>query len=125
MDNKKTGQIGEEAAVGFLEKNGYQILEKNFRTKLGEIDIIAKEKDTVCFIEVKFRQEAFLDSPLDAITPFKRRKLSQVALMFLKQHNLLEVSARFDVVSIETDNQGHSDIHLLKDAFELVSSYRY
>ena len=123
--NKKTGQHGEDLAVDFLTKNGYHILEKNFRTKLGEIDIIAQDQDTISFVEVKSRTDALFGSPLEAITPFKRKKLSRAALVFLKQHRLFEAKARFDIVTIEADESGSHNVHLLKNAFELARPYGY
>ena len=123
--NKRIGRQGEDLAVDFLKKNGYQILEKNFRTKLGEIDIIAQDRDTISFVEVKSRTDATLGSPLEAITPFKIKKLSQVALLFLKQRNLFDSKARFDVVTIEKDAQGNQNIGFYQDVFELANRYGY
>ena len=123
--NKQIGRRGEDLAVEFLKENGYQILEKNFSTKLGEIDIIAQDHDTISFIEVKSRTDSTRGSPLEAITPFKRRKLSQAALLFLKQRNLFEAKARFDVITIEKDALGQPTISFYKDAFELASRYGY
>ena len=83
ISRRIAGQMGEGLAADFLMKKGYRILERNFRTKLGEIDIVAKDKDTICFIEVKSRTDFSFGSPLESITAFKRKKLSQVALSYL------------------------------------------
>ena len=125
ISRRIAGQMGEGLAADFLMKKGYRILERNFRTKLGEIDIVAKDKDTICFIEVKSRTDFSFGSPLESITAFKRKKLSQVALSYLKQHNLFEAEARFDVVTIEDHAEGKPCIHLFQNAFELTSRYGY
>ncbi|MGD9137398.1 MAG: YraN family protein [Desulfobacterales bacterium] len=74
-------------AVWYLKKNGYKIIEQNYRTKLGEIDIIAKEKKTLVFAEVKSRRSMRFGNPKWAITPKKQRTLSMVALSYLKATN--------------------------------------
>jgi len=119
------GRQGEDQAVSLLEHHGYAILERNFRTRLGEIDIIARQGDVICFVEVKTRTNRNQGSPLEAITFWKQRKLSQMALLYLKQKRLIEVSARFDIVSIQKDPNGQQTISLLKNAFDLSEGYRY
>lgn len=119
------GKEGEALAVAFLKKHGYRILEKNFKTPLGEIDVIALDGDTVCFIEVKTRTNETYGSPFEAISRFKQRKLSQSALLYLKRKNLLHQKARFDIVAVARDEQGEYQASILRDAFELNSSYGY
>ncbi len=116
------GQKGEELAVGFLKKNGYKILLKNFKTKLGEIDIVGLDRDTYCFVEVKTRSSLKCGEPKEAVSFFKQRQISKAALLFLKENHLLDAKARFDVVSIiYSDNVPTFD--LIKNAFELEESY--
>jgi putative endonuclease len=118
------GKAGEEAAIEFLEGKGFRILQRNFKCALGEIDIIAKDKGTICFIEVKTRAGLNKGLPQEAITRAKQRKLSQVALSFLKSRNLLDSSARFDIVCILYGRDA-TQIELLQDAFELNARYSY
>ncbi len=121
-ENLSLGKSGEEAAVKFLKENGYKIRERNYRTKLGEVDIIAQDKDTICFIEVKTRLSDRQGSPAESVTSFKQRQISKAALIFLKEKNLLDEKARFDVVSIMY-REGSSQIELIKNAFELEERY--
>ena len=116
------GKSGEETAAGLLKKNGYKIIVRNYKSKLGEIDIIAKDKDTYCFIEVKTRHSDRFGMPSEAVLKSKQRQISKAALMFLKQNNLLDKKARFDVVSIiYSKDRPHLD--LIKNAFELDERY--
>ena len=116
------GQSGEEVAIDLLKKNGYKILVKNYRTKLGEIDIVARDKDTTCFIEVKTRQTEKFGLPQEAVFRSKQKKISKVAIKFLKDNNLLDKKARFDVVSVMY-KEGIPKIDLIKNAFELEGEY--
>lgn len=118
------GRKGEEEAVNLLKENGYKILLRNYKTKLGEIDIIAFEKDTYCFVEVKTRNSLRFGSPSEALSGFKQRQISKAALKFLKENNLLGKKARFDVVSIiYADDKAKLD--LIKNAFELDQKFTY
>jgi putative endonuclease len=94
------GKESESAAVRHLKKNGYKILEQNYHTKIGEIDIIAKDKQTLVFVEVKARKSHFYGNPKWAVTFKKQRKISMVALYYMKATKQNNVKARFDVVSI-------------------------
>ena len=100
-----------------MKKNGYRILERNYVCKLGEIDIIAKEKDTLTFIEVKTRTSNLFGPPQLSVTPSKQMQLSKAALYFLKEKRLGDVKARFDVVAIVLGPRGE-EIELIKDAFD-------
>ncbi len=118
MEKKELGRKGEELALRFLKKKGYRIIEKNYVCKMGEMDIIAKEKDTLAFVEVKTRTSTEFGPPQLAVTPSKQRQLSKVALNYLKEKQLEEAKARFDVVAILLAQKGEK-IELIKDAFEL------
>ena len=120
MPNKRQryGQKGEEIAARHLEKCGYQILEKNYRTNLGEIDIIARDKDFIVFVEVKARQTESFGNPKEAITADKQRKISRVALQYLKSSRQFEARARFDVVAVQP-SEGCRRIEVVKNAFDL------
>ena len=113
------GKKSERLAAEFLKRTGYRILETNYRSKLGEIDIIAREKGTLVFVEVKARNTSRFGSPKVAVTPAKQRKISMAALDDLKRSGQTEASARFDVVAIDTAS-GKIDIEVIKNAFALA-----
>jgi putative endonuclease len=121
MQNKqqKFGESGENLAVWYLKKNGYKIIEQNYRNQVGEIDIIAREKKTIVFVEVKSRRSIRFGSPKWAVTPQKQRKISMVALYYLKTTRQINAKARFDVVAI-TANRDEPQIEIVKNAFELA-----
>ncbi len=118
---RQFGKESEEMAARYLKKKGYRILEQNYRTALGEIDIIARDKRTIVFVEVKARRSFSFGSPKAAITPKKQRKISMVALSYLKAAGLERASARFDVVAINAyAPEGGPEIEIVKNAFELA-----
>ncbi|MBW2568490.1 MAG: YraN family protein [Deltaproteobacteria bacterium] len=117
--NQQFGKMCEAIAVEHLKKHGYRILEQNYRTKIGEIDIIAKDKETLVFIEVKARKSYRFGNPKWAVTPKKQRKISMIALYYLKAIKLRDVKARFDVVAIHPIH-GDQSIEIIKNAFELA-----
>ncbi|MFH1621650.1 MAG: YraN family protein [Candidatus Omnitrophota bacterium] len=117
------GKKGEEAAVKLLRQRGYKIIERNYKNKLGEIDIIAQDNNILCFIEVKTRTNLKFGYPQEAITVTKQKKINKVAISYLKQYNLLNISARFDVISVVLNNQNKFDIEIIKDAFSLEERY--
>jgi putative endonuclease len=121
MLNKRQqfGKESESLAVRYLKKNGYKILEQNYRNKIGEIDIIAKEKGTLVFVEVKARKTHVFGNPKWAVTPKKQRKISMVALYYLKATKQTHVKARFDVVSLSLAKD-NPQIEIIKNAFELA-----
>ncbi|MFH0790547.1 MAG: YraN family protein [Candidatus Omnitrophota bacterium] len=116
--NLDFGKAGENRAEVFLKQNGYKILVRNYRTKLGEIDLIAKDKNTVCFIEVKTRLDNKFGLPVEAITNTKQRQIIKTATVYLKENNLLEKRARFDVVSVIGAGEGQKT-EVIKNAFSL------
>ena len=119
-NNQKFGKKSESIASGYLEKKmGYKILEKNYRTKIGEIDIIAKDGNSIVFIEVKARRTLFYGSSRYAVTFGKQKKISMVALYYLKTKKLSNLKARFDVVTINYSKQV-PEIEIIKNAFELA-----
>ena len=119
MSNKSLGTFGESLARQYLQSQGYQILEVNFRNKLGEIDLIAQDGKTICFVEVKTRQNLAQGQPYEAITPWKIRKLTQMATFYLKhKFRTLEILSRFDVISIVQGNDNSTKIEHIKNAFD-------
>jgi len=120
MSNRgKIGKKGESIAVAYLELSGYTILKLNYRNRLGEIDIIAKDKDTIVFIEVKARTSNRFGNPKWAVTLKKQEKISKVALSYLKEQKQIQVKARFDVVAVSF-SKTPPGIELVKNAFELA-----
>jgi putative endonuclease len=117
-EKKELGKKGENLALRFLKKKGYRIIEQNYACKMGEMDLIAKEKDTLVFIEVKTRTSMDFGPPQLAVTEFKQRQLSKVALNFLKEKKVEDAKARFDVVAILL-TPGREEIELIRDAFDL------
>jgi putative endonuclease len=115
---REIGKRGEDAAARYVEKEGYKIVERNFTCTLGEMDIIALDGKTLCFIEVKTLSSKTYGPPEISVGIHKQRKLSKVALAYLNQHYLHDIEARFDVIGV-TLSQGCERIELIKDAFEL------
>ncbi|QTA87364.1 YraN family protein [Desulfonema magnum] len=113
------GKKSESVAAAHLLKNGYRILEQNYHTNRGEIDIIAKEGDTIVFVEVKARRSDHFGNPKWAVTPKKQTKISMAALDYLKTTNQSNTKARFDVVAIRS-KKGDISIEIIKNAFELA-----
>jgi putative endonuclease len=110
------GQDGEDSAVAALRRAGYAIVDRNFRTPIGEIDIIAREGETLCFIEVKRRRDARMGHPAEAVTREKQRRLARTAEWYLARHGLFGSPARFDVVAI-LDSPTGPRVELFRDAF--------
>ncbi len=118
-----TGHEGEEVAVRFLQKRGYVILARNFRTARGEVDIIARQKDTLVFIEVKARSGSQFGTPALAVDPRKQEKISRVALLYLSQEYPEGCPCRFDVVTVQQGPDG-SEVALFQNAFDLSARVR-
>lgn len=111
-----TARIGEELATNFLKKQGYKILERNFRKGYGEIDIIAIDHGTLVFIEVKTSSSNFLNTPLEHINYFKLKTLTRGAYFYKSIHPELPVPLRIDAVSVVLDkNTKNSKIELVKN----------
>ncbi|MGD9307767.1 MAG: YraN family protein [Desulfosarcina sp.] len=113
------GRRSERLAVEYLKRLGYRIIETNYRSAVGEIDIIASEKGTLVFVEVKARSSNRFGSPKAAVTATKQRKISMAALDYLKRSGQADSRARFDVVAIDTAS-GNTDIEVVKNAFALA-----
>ena len=114
------GRSAEAQAVRYLEGQGYRILARNVRARFGEIDVVAKEGATLCFVEIKARSSDRFGLPEEALTADKRRRLIRLAQWYLQRTRLTEgLAIRFDVLSILSDSdQGPTRIRLIKGAFE-------
>ena len=117
---QKFGKFGEDLAVRFLKKQGYRILQQNFRCRFGEIDIIAKDRDVLVFIEVKSRRTDAFGHPKTAVTKAKQEKISKTALHYLQLHHETDCRARFDVVTVNAASAGKPDVEIIKNAFDLA-----
>lgn len=114
---KELGIRGEETAVAFLREKGYRIVERNFRCPLGEVDIIALQKEYVVFIEVKTRSSRAFGLPQEGVNRRKQLKLRKLAEYYLKHKGMSDYNCRFDVVGIEVDQHGYSKVEVIQDAF--------
>lgn len=102
-DRQDLGQLGEKLACEFLRKNGYKIIDQNFRTRGGEIDIVAEEGEMLVFVEVKTRTNRMFGLPEEAIDARKQHKLAMTAECYLATHHLYEKNYRIDSVAVEID----------------------
>lgn len=124
--NKLFGSRGERTAATFLKRQGFRIVERNYSTPWGEIDLVALDGTTIVFVEVKTRSSLVAGRPEEAVTLDKQKKLTQMALAYLKKHQLLEHSARFDVVAIVwPKNAREPEIRHLRNAFEPVGKWQF
>jgi putative endonuclease len=117
MKRRETGIQGEQLACDFLGKNGYRIIQRNFRCPGGEVDIVAQQKDTLVFVEVRTKSSRHFGTPEESITPAKMEKLRNVAAYYWQSCPNLPESWRIDVVAIEMNNRGRvSRIELIENA---------
>lgn len=116
---QRLGKIGEQAVAKFLKRYGYKILAQNYRCKLGEIDIIAKDGQVLVFIEVKTRSGTSYGSPAAAVNIRKQRQISKAAQCYLAEHSLFDSPARFDVVSVLCDHNNNHHFDHINNAFDL------
>ena len=100
MDHIAIGEKGEQSAVNFLKRRGYIIVTTQYRAKTGEIDIIAKDKECLVFVEVKTRRSTLYGFPAEAVNYKKQRKIINTALCFLKQRGITDSACRFDVLEV-------------------------
>ena len=115
----QTGKRGEDIAVAYLKNRGYRIIERNYTCLFGEIDIVAKDGDTVVFVEVKSRKSEKFGDPQGAVGREKQKKISRISLTYLEEKHLYPCDARFDVVAIKMLPAG-SIVELIQNAFELA-----
>jgi len=117
MKRRNTGILGEKLAKDFLKKRGYHILETNYRCPEGEIDIVARYKDSLVFIEVRTKRSLEFGSPEESITPAKKQRMKATASHYRQTHNNLPLSWRIDVVVVELNPKGKlSRIELIENA---------
>ncbi len=111
---KNTGDLGEDIAVEYLKEQGYEIIERNFRCKLGEIDIIALDKDEIVFIEVKTRKTLSYGNPGDSVNEPKQKHIYRTAEYYLLINGKLDDYTRLDVIEVYLEDLGHRINHIKK-----------
>ena len=111
------GKAGERAARKKLEALGYEILENNFRSRMGEIDLVARQNGELVFIEVKTRRQRETGSPAEFVHKTKQRRMARTALAYMGKHNLMDEPTRFDVVSVWGRDLGHLRVDIIQSAF--------
>lgn len=120
INTRDKGNTGEEIAVKYLRDKGYEIVERNFTTNVGEIDIIAAHEGYLVFVEVKLRLNDKYGYAADAVGYAKRRKISEVAAQYIKKYRLFGQAVRFDVVEVYTEDRR---VEHIENAFDSYLRY--
>ncbi len=118
ITQKELGKLGEEKAAEELRKKGLHIIETNYRFGRGELDIIAKDGDTLVFVEVKSRKDLEMGDPVYGVTPAKVKQVKRVAELYLFEKGIEDVECRFDVVTVLFENPENPEIIHYPNAFE-------
>jgi putative endonuclease len=111
------GRVGENAAENWLEGQGFEIVERNITTRAGEIDLVAREEDTLCFVEIKARSNRTFGPAVAAVPPSKQRRIARAAALYLAR-NPTEAPCRFDVLAMDLED-GAWRFQLVRDAFQV------
>jgi putative endonuclease len=118
-DKREIGTLGEDAANKYLTDNGYKILQRNFRTRFGEIDIVAREGRYLVFVEVKTRKSLGFGFPRESVDGYKQSRIKNVANLYIAKKRLFDIYLRFDVVEVIVDGRNELKlVVLIKDVFE-------
>lgn len=117
MDRSEVARRGEDAAAAFLERVGMAIEDRNWRTSSGEIDIVAREDDTLVFVEVKTRRSERAGTAEDAVSPTKQRQVARIAKAYIAAHPEAPEAVRFDVVAIRVLGEDRALLRHYRDAF--------
>ena len=115
----KLGQLGEQLALKTLKRLGYKDVVRNYRCQLGEVDLVAKDGDTLVFVEIKTRRGRSVGIAKEAVDSRKQRQLSRVALSFMKAYDCADAKARFDVVAINLDGE-RPQVEVIRNAFDVA-----
>lgn len=123
LTDGELGRVGEQCAARYLRRQGYRIVARGLRYARGELDLVAWDGSTIVFVEVKTRVSNQRGLPGEAVDQRKQRRITRAALLYLKQHRLLNRRCRFDVVAIVwPPSSRQPEIELIRDAFEAVGS---
>ena len=118
-DRQGLGRMGEDLARRHLESLGYSILERNRRTKSGEIDLVAKDQSTLVFVEVRTKRGGAFGSPEESITTSKRARLIATAQEYVEENNIGDGDWRIDLVAVELDTAGRLErVEVVENAVE-------
>jgi putative endonuclease len=119
MNRKEVGALGEKLAAASLKKKGYRIIETNYRCRFGEIDIVARKKDTLIFVEVRTKSSDAFGAPEESVTHLKQNHLIATAEHYISTHRELPESRRFDFVAVELEPGGKlKRLELIENAIE-------
>ena len=117
MDRKQTGALGEKLAGNYLKKHGYKLLERNYHCREGEIDIVARQKDTLVFVEVRTKTGDSFGTPEESVTHAKKHKMVAAAFNYLRFHKHETEEWRIDLVAVELDQNGKATrIEIIENA---------
>ncbi|MCA9401765.1 MAG: YraN family protein [Candidatus Omnitrophica bacterium] len=119
FSNQETGNYGENLAVQYLENQGLKILERNYRSHYGEIDIIAIDQQCLCFVEVKTRSSHHYGSPIEAVHPRKQQRILRTAYCYIQESEDESPQRRFDIVTVDLSREWDPVIEYFPDAFEV------
>jgi putative endonuclease len=113
------GKLGEDLALKTVKRMGYRCITRNYRCPLGEMDLVARDGDTLVFVEIKTRRGGSLERAKEAVDWRKKRQLSKVALAYMKENHCADVKSRFDVVAVNLGSRG-KEVEVVKNAFDLA-----
>ena len=119
LPTRQTGDLGEDAAARYLETRGFKVLDRNWRFRQWELDLVCRDRDTIVFVEVKTRRAGSMASPADALTPKKQARLIKAASHYLTRNDLWDAPCRFDLAAV-TDTGTSMDVDLVENAFDLT-----
>jgi putative endonuclease len=118
-DGRQTfGKLGEDLACAELSRRGYELLDRRYRTRYGEIDIVARHQGAIVFVEVKARASAIFGDAADAVTGIKQHRIARMAVDFLARRHLTNQPCRFDVVAVSFD-RGRPRVDVYENAFQV------
>jgi putative endonuclease len=118
IERQELGKTGEDRAITELERRGYAILARRYRTRHGEIDIVARDGETTVFVEVKARATDEFGSAAEAVVPWKQRRLVRMAVDYVARHELVDQPCRFDVVAIDDIGTPREVVTVYSRAFD-------
>ena len=118
MNRRERGSAGERRAAEWLLSRGMKVLERNVRSRIGEIDLVALDGDAVVFVEVKSKGGELFGRPEEMVTAVKRRRLTRLALAYLQRRGWLGRPARFDVVAVVWETGGEGRVRHFRNAFD-------
>ena len=124
ISKQQFGIDGEKEAAQFLKKSGFKILVPRYRCRFGEVDLVARERETLVFVEVKTRRSRDFGEPAQAVTLKKQQHISRVALDYLRQLKNPKIPVRFDIVEVISSGEDTECQHI-RDAFPLSEPYIY